>query len=321
MTVLVTGAGLIACHSAKALLKRGERVVFYDLSSSEEYIQFVLEGAAYEFEQGDILDLPNLIDVAKKHDVNGLVHTAAFLPERAAKQPALAAQVNVIGAVNLFELHRIASLRRTVFISTIGIFDQNQEDGHAWEEDHLLGPDTIYGCTKLSAELIGLHYAKAYGVDLVSLRFSPVFGIGNYYTSPAGTFIRDVLEPAALTGASEIRREFSNTNQYLYALDAGEAVALAFELNENPDTRVFNISEGCLRTANEVVELAEKAIPNAKISIQNAAWEASKDRHFVTEPFSLHSANHVLGFKPSWPMDKAFKDYAEQVRRRANKTL
>ena len=90
-----------------------------------------------------------------------------------------------------------------MFISTIGIFDQQQKDGHAWEEDHLLGPDTIYGCTKLSAELIGLHYAKAYGVDLVSLRFSPVFGIGNYYTSPAGTFIRDVLEPAALTGASE----------------------------------------------------------------------------------------------------------------------
>jgi len=321
MTTLITGAGLIACHSAKALLSHGEQVVFYDLSSSEEYIQFVLEGGAYEFEQGDILDLPNLIDVAKKHDVNSVVHTAAFLPERAAKQPALAAQVNVIGAVNLFELHRIASMRRTVFISTIGVFDQQREDGYAWEEDHLLGPDTLYGCTKLSAELIGLHYAKAYGVDLVALRFSPVFGVGTYYTSPAGTFIRDVLEPAVLTGVSEISRQFSNTNQYLYALDAGEAVALAWGLNENPDTRVFNISEGCLRTANEVVKLAENAIPNAKISIQDAAWEASKDRDFVTEPFSLRAANRVLGFKPVWPMDKAFIDYAEQVRRRSDKTV
>lgn len=318
MTILITGAGLIACHAGAALIARGERVVFYDLAGSDEYIRHVVGNEGYDLEQGDVLDLPNLFRVAQQFDVEGIIHTAAMLPEKAEKNPALAAQVNVMGSVNIFELHRMAALKRTVFISTIGIFDQTAEDGRPWEEDHLLGPDTYYGCTKLSAELIGLHYARAYGVDLISLRFSPVFGIGHYYTSPAGAFIRDVVEPAVLTGFSEISRQFANTNQYLYSLDAGEAVALAFALNENPDTRIFNISEGRLRTAREVVGLAQDVIPGAQIRIDEKAWSISKDRHFVTEPFSLESARSILGFEPLWPMEKALEHYAGEVRRRAD---
>jgi len=316
MTVLVTGAGLIATHAAISLIDRGEDVVLYDLAPDPSYIDLVLEGRKYALVKGDILDLANLMAVAKKYKITGIVHTAAFLPRQAAANPSLATQVNVVGAVNLFELHRLLKLKRTVFVSTVGIYDQDIIDGRPWTEDHRWGPHSYYGCTKLSAEMMGLHYAKDYGVDLVSVRFSPIFGIGQYYGSGGAVFVRDLVEPAALTGKAVVRDPFPNTYQYLYAPDAGEAVALAYKLKRNPKSRVFHISEGRLRTAEEMLKIAKSALPNADISITEKAWKASKNNNVFSEPFCLRTAKRVLGFKPAWTMKKAIQHYAEKARER-----
>jgi UDP-glucose 4-epimerase len=319
MTVLITGAGLIATHAAKALADRREKVVFYDVAPNAAYIDLVLEGSDYVIERGDILDMANLMGVIKRHDIRGVVHTAAFLPERARANPSLCTRVNVEGAVNVFEAHRLAGLRRTVFISTIGVYDFGVRDGRPWNEDHRWGPGTYYGSTKLAAEMMGMQYAKDYGVDLVAVRFSSVFGISQYYSSRASAFMQNAVEPAALTGKSVIRKPFTDINQYLYAPDAGESVALAYKLGRNPSHRVFNISDGKLHTVKEIVGIAEAAIPGASISITKAAWDKSRGTSFVAEPFSLSAARKHLGYKPSWPMKKALTHYAAKVRERAAK--
>lgn len=317
MTVLVTGAGLIATHAAAALAARWEKIVFYDVAPNAAYIDLVMEGRDYAVERGDILDLASILRVIGKHDIKGIVHTAAFLPERARQNPSLCTRVNVEGAVNMFEAHRLAGLRRTVFISTVGIYDSTVRDGRPWNEDHRWGPGTYYGSTKLAAEMMGMQYARDYGVDLVAVRFSSVFGISQYYTSRASAFLRDVVEPAALTGKAVLRKPFTDYNQYLYAPDAGESVALAYKLKRNPQHRVFNISDGKLRGAQEMIRIAESAIPGASITITKGAWAKSKGSHFVPEPFSLSAARKHLGFKSAWPMKKAIAHYAAKVRERA----
>lgn len=317
MTVLITGAGLIAAHAAAALAERREAIVFYDVAPNAAYLDLVMEGQPYTIERGDILDMANLMGVIDRHGIKGIVHTAAFLPERARANPSLCTRVNVEGAVNVFEAHRLAKLRRTVFISTIGVYDPTVRDGKPWNEDHRWGPGTYYGSTKLAAEMMGMQYAKDYGVDLVAVRFSSVFGISQYYTSRASAFLRDAVEPAALTGKAIIRRQFTDINQYLYAPDAGESVALAYKLGRNPLQRVFNISDGKLRHVKDIVRIAEKAIPGASITITKSAWAKSKGSSFVSEPFSLSAARKHLGYKPAWPMDKALAHYAAKVRERA----
>lgn len=317
MTVLVTGAGLIATHAAAALAARREKIVFYDVAPNPSYIDLVMAGKSCVIERGDILDMANIMAVIKKHDISGIVHTAAFLPEKARQNPSLCTRVNVEGAVNMFEAHRLAGLRRTVFISTIGVYDSTVRDGRPWNEDHRWGPGTYYGSTKLAAEMMGMQYARDYGVDLVAVRFSSVFGISQYYTSRASAFLRDIVEPAALTGKAVLRKPFTDINQYLYAADAGDAVALAYKLKRNPSHRVFNISDGKLRDAQEIVQVAESAIPGTSISITKGAWAKSKGTKFVSEPFSLTAARRHLGFKPAWTLKKAIAHYAGKVRERA----
>jgi UDP-glucose 4-epimerase len=316
MSILITGGGLVASHAARALADAGERVVIYDISPSETYLRVVMEDRPFTLVQGDILDLSCILHVVEKEDVKGIIHTAALLPAQAKTAPYTCARVNIEGGVNLLEAYRLAHMNKFVYCSTIGVYDREVPEVRPWEEDHPIGPETFYGCTKFSLELIGLHYARAYEVDLCCLRFSAVFGLGQWYGSIGPAFMQKLVEGPALGQAAVVDKPFNNTSQYLYAIDAGTAVALSYK-EKNPPERVFNISGGEIHEAKQVIETVKKVIKGARIEITPEAWEASKNRHFFKQPFSLNRARNMLGFEPSFSLERAIEHYAEMARARA----
>ncbi len=316
MTVMITGAGLLATHAAKALADAGEAVFFYDVAPSESYIRLVMEDRPFQLERGDVLDLPQMLHAIDRHHVTGIVHTAAYLPETAKDRPFMATRVTVEGTVNTLEAHRIAKLGRYVLCSTIGIYELAAPSSAPWEEDRPIGPDTFYGCLKLSAEVIALHYQKAYGVDVVAPRFCPVYGLGQWYASAGALFMATCVEGPALGKPVLIDTPFTNTNQYLYVDDAAHAIVLSYHV-KNPAERAINISAGLLHTAPQVIEAVKTVIPDANVTITPSAWAASQDRSFVDQPFSLKRARAVLGFSPRISLENAIAHYARQVRRRA----
>ena len=315
MAVMVTGGGLIAAHAARSIAETGDDVVVFDVAPSEAYLDVVMAGRPYQLVRGDILDLAQLMHAVRSIKVDAIVHTAAFLPGRSAAQPAMAVRVNIEGAVNALEAHRLADMRRFVLCSTIGLYDQTADTDAPWEEDHPVGPDSFYGVTKMSAEYIAMHYAAAYGVDVVALRFCPVFGLGQYYDSGGASVMQTLVEGPAMGRPATLSRRFSNTNQYLYAPDAAAAIVAALRVAP-VEARAINISMGELHTVPELIEIVGRAIPGAQIEIDPGAWEESKDRHFVTQPFSLARARAVLDFRPAFTMEQAVGHYADRVRAR-----
>lgn len=316
MTVLVTGAGLLATHAARMLVDAGEAVVFYDVAPSEPYMRLVMDGRPFRLERGDVLDLPQLLHVIQRHAVTGIVHTAAYLPETAKDRPFMATRVTVEGTVNTLEAHRLAKLGRYVLISTIGIYESVQPSTAPWDEDRAINPDTFYGCLKLSAEVIALHYQKAYGVDVVAPRFCPVYGLGQWYASAGAMFMASCVEGPALGRPVVIDQPFANTSQYLYVEEAARAILACWQVRD-PAERAINIGSGVLTTAPEVLDAVRRAIPGARIEIAPDAWAASKDRKFVDQPFSLRRARSVLGYVPQMTLEASIAHYAAQVRRRA----
>jgi UDP-glucose 4-epimerase len=316
MTIMITGAGLLATHAAKALVDAGESAFFYDVAPSEPYIRLVMEDRPFRIERGDVLDLPQMLHAIDRHQVTGIVHAAAYLPDTARDRPFMATRVTVEGTVNTLEAHRIAKLGRYVLCSTIGIYEMAASSNAPWEEDRPIGPNTFYGCLKLSAEVIALHYQEAYGVDVVAPRFCPVYGLGQWYASAGAAFMATCIEGPALGKPVLIDKPFTNTNQYMYVEDAAHAMVLCYNVKD-PAERAINISAGVLHTAPQVIETVKAMIPGAKIEITPDAWAASKDRRFVDQPFSLKRARAVLGFSPRMSLEQAITHYAGQVRRRA----
>lgn len=315
MAVLITGAGLLATHAAKALIDAGESVVFYDVAPSEPYIRLVLEDRPYVVERGDVLDLPQMLHVIDRRGVTGVVHTAAYLPETARDRPFMATRVTVEGTVNTLEAHRIAKLGRFVLCSTIGVYDMDTPSSAPWEEDRAIGPNTFYGCLKLSAEVIALHYQKDYGVDVMAPRYCPVYGLGQWYASAGAIFMATCVEGPAVGRPVLIDKPFANTSQYLYVEEAARSIAMCYAI-KNPTERAINIGSGELHTGPQVIAAVQAAIPGARIEIDPAVWAASKDRKFVDQPYSMKRARTALGFTPRMSLTESVAHYAEQVRRR-----
>lgn len=317
MTILITGAGLLAAHAAKTLADAGHATLFYDVAPSAAYLRTVLEGRPFTIVRGDVLDLPQLLHTIEQHRVTGIMHTAAYLPDTAKERPFMATRVTVEGTVNTLEAHRIAKLGRYVLCSTIGVYDMDTPSTAPWEEDRAIAPNTFYGCLKLSSEVIALHYQQAYGVDVMAPRFCPIYGLGQWYASAGAAFMAACVEGPALGRPVVIDQPFANTNQYLYIEEAARVLRLCYEV-KNPAARAINISAGVLHTAPEVIACVKQVIPGAQIDIAPATWAASKDRKFVDQPFSLKRAREVLGFAPQMSLAASIEHYATQVRRRAS---
>ena len=105
MKVLITGGmGVIGAETSRKFVNEGHRPVIFARHRDDSLIGDILD--KIDFEQGDVLDMPRVLQAIKKHKVTHVVHAAAFVGAVSADNPALSIQVNVMGLVNVLEAAR-----------------------------------------------------------------------------------------------------------------------------------------------------------------------------------------------------------------------
>lgn len=129
----------------------------------------------------DITDSSQIASAVKEHNVDTIYNLAALLSAVAEAKPQLAWAIGVGGLFNTLEVARENNC--AVFTpSSIGSFGHSTPH-HKTPQDTIQRPDTIYGVTKVSGELLSDYYAKRFGVDTRSVRFP---GLISYTTPPGG---------------------------------------------------------------------------------------------------------------------------------------
>jgi nucleoside-diphosphate-sugar epimerase len=121
MRVLITGAGLIGCHTARELLERGDEVTFLDVAPRPDYIRHVV-GRDLSAIRGDIRDLPCLVDAMRQVGPECVIHLAALVGEVNIPNLYTGFQVNLAGTVNVVEAVRFATVRRLIHASTQALY-------------------------------------------------------------------------------------------------------------------------------------------------------------------------------------------------------
>lgn len=121
------------------------------------------------FRYVNILDKNSIEEAVVNNNIDTLIHFSALLSAVGENNVPLAIQVNGRGVENVLEVAKAHKLK--LFIpSTIGAFGPTtQRDGTP--DLTIQRPRTIYGVTKVYAELLGEYYFEKYGVDFRSLRF------------------------------------------------------------------------------------------------------------------------------------------------------
>ncbi|KAL5965938.1 L-threonine 3-dehydrogenase mitochondrial [Taenia solium] len=124
------------------------------------------------FEFADIMDADGLRELIVEHRIDWLIHFSALLSAIGEQNTPLAMKVNIGGLHNIFNVAREFSLR--LFIpSTIGAFGPNSPRNPT-PDDCIQQPNTIYGVSKVHAELLGMYLNHRYGLDFRSLRLPGV---------------------------------------------------------------------------------------------------------------------------------------------------
>jgi nucleoside-diphosphate-sugar epimerase len=296
-TTMVTGGlGYCGRHIVDALRARGERVVSYNrdyAESSEDGVTLV---------QGELYDIPRLLQTIREHSVERIVHTAAMShPDLSVEFPIATFQANVDGTVNLFEAARLAGIRRIVYFSSETVY--GHIDGTVREEAPL-HPTTPYGVTKVTGELLADVYTKLYELDAISLRFSEVYGPGNKMP----TALRDMLLAAVHGTPFRMPDGGDHRFQFIHVDDVARATLCALDA-DGVQQRVFNITGGSQVSLSDAGALVRQVVPGADIEIGPGFWHLDRQGEW-----DISAAERELGYTPRVALADGVAAYANWLR-------
>ncbi|MDE0471029.1 MAG: NAD(P)-dependent oxidoreductase [Ekhidna sp.] len=156
----------------------------------------------------DITDINEVQEtVEKNYPLDMVIHLAAIVPvSKVQAKPELAYRVNVGGTINLLEAI-IQKKPKFVYCSSAHVYDYSE---YPILEESPMAPQSIYGRTKMIAEMAATDIAKSFDIPLSIPR---VFSIHD--PAQTGTYLRPTLEkrlstedlsqPFKLIGAKSIR--------------------------------------------------------------------------------------------------------------------
>ena len=301
MGILVTGGtGFIGSYLVKELARQGQDVVVYDLSPNIDLIREVADRV--KVARGDILDPVELLRTVKSYGVDDIFHLAYLLIADSREKPSLALRVNCEGVNNIFEVARIADIRKVVWASSVGVYGSAKYYTGPVNEDTSTKPTTVYGACKVLNEFMGRYYFETYGLDNIALRPTIVYGAGR--RRGGFTFANDLIEYPAL--GKPIKVPFGDQEiDWQYVKDVVKAFILAYR-TKNPKHRIFNVG-GEVHTIREVADYVRKFIPNAIIEVESGelGWVSQYD---------TTRARIELGYEPSYTLEKGIEDQINIIR-------
>ena len=179
--VLVIGStGQIGSELTRELRKRygNDSIIAGYIKGAEPKGELKESGPSAE---ADVTNPEMIADIVKKYNIDTIYNLAALLSVVAEKKPQLAWKIGIDGLWNILEVARENNC--AVFTpSSIGSFGLSTPHTLT-PQDTVQRPETIYGVSKVTTELLSDYYFKKYGVDTRSVRFP---GLISYVTPPGG---------------------------------------------------------------------------------------------------------------------------------------
>src|SRR5262247_2418932 len=309
MATLITGLGLVGTSYAQLALKRGESIVFYDLAPRKDFLAHKLGTANVTVLQGDVRELPTLVEAMQKHKVDKVIHTAGLIGAKVAQPLYSGLQINVMGTINVAEAMRLTGVKRLVQISTMGIYDRRLEGDSPLEESFHRGPGEPYGNSKVAIELMVEAYQRVYGFELIVLRLANVYGVGHFAGgSGGGEMVQNMLQTGIKGGVVKIAQEVARDFEYVYYKDLGRALDKAMTTPLSAPI-TLNIGTGVVIKFDDLVATAEKLLPQLQVEI----IPGTKPRS-AKQPMVIAKAKQVLGWEPEYNLEAGFKDYIRELK-------
>lgn len=260
----------------------------------------------------DITNPNQIADAVEKYNVDTIYNLAALLSAVAESRPQLAWKIGVGGLYNTLEVAREKNC--AVFTpSSIGSFGPETPHDKT-PQDTIQRPQTIYGVTKVTGEMLSDYYARRFGVDTRSVRFP---GLISYVAPPGGgttDYAVDIYYSAIKGETFKCPLHAGTFMDMMYMPDALRA---AVEIMEADPSRLIHRNSFNIASMSFDPEIIYNKI---KEYVPNFKMEYAPDplRQAIADswPNSLDDtcAREEWDWKPEYDLDKMTQDMLSHLR-------
>ncbi len=175
--ILITGgAGYIGSHIAEILIKKNKKVFLID-NLSTGHRQLINKKA--KFFKLDIHYKNKVKNIIEKYQIDSIIHLAAnLIIGEGQKKPKKYFKNNVLGTQKLLNACKNTTVKNFIFSSSAAIYKEGQ---YIVSEKSIIKPKSIYGKTKIKAEILIKNFAKKNKINYGILRYFNIAG-----SSPSG---------------------------------------------------------------------------------------------------------------------------------------
>lgn len=265
----------------------------------------------------DITNAQQIADVVKKYQVDTIYNLAALLSAVAEANPQLAWQIGMGGLFNVLEVARETGA--AIFTpSSIAAFGPGTVKDMV-PQDTVQRPQTMYGVTKVSGELLSDYYHKRFGVDTRSVRFP---GLISNVTLPGGgttDYAVDIYYAAVREGKFICPLKPGTYMDMMYMPDALRAT---IELMEADPTKLihrnsFNLASMSFEPT-EIIAEVKRLVPELEVK-----FEIDELRQSIADswPNSMDDscARAEWGWKPEYDLRAMSEDMVLKLRQKFGK--
>ena len=299
-TALVTGAtGFVGHHICNRLYNSGYEVFAIGTKGENKplchkFLQLTLDGIPW--------DLVPQIDVcfhqAANNDTTDMDTTNML-------------RSNLTAPSNLFyRLVREKKCRQFVYASSCAVYG-NQPVPYV-ERATALQPLNPYAQSKVLFEQFAVNFALEYGVNVIGLRYSNVYGPGEKHKGKRSSMIHQLLQTMLRGERTKLFKYGEHLRDWVYIEDVVDANVLSSQYKHS---NVFNVGAGEAMDFNSVVNTLDGAL---------GKW-LRPETEYIDCPFPEAYQSHTLldlkhistcvGYKPKYTIAEGIRKFVEETKK------
>ncbi|MGD0077354.1 MAG: UDP-glucose 4-epimerase GalE [Sedimentisphaerales bacterium] len=316
MRILIAGgAGYIGSNMASMLAAEGHEPVVYD-NLSKGHKPAV---ARCDFVEGDLGNFDLLVQTLKDHEIDVVMHFAAFIEAgESVINPLKYYRNNVSNTQTLLSAMEEAGVSKFVFSSSAAVY--GIPDKSPITEEAAKNPINPYGETKLAVERMCHHQAIAGKLHFAALRYFNACGAGADCTLGEDHRPESHLIPLAIfaaMGRTDSVKIFGTNyptpdgtcvRDYIHIEDLCRAHLLALEKLDKQNEMIYNLGNGKGYSVREVIDTVKK-VSGKNFKVIETPRRPGDPPTLVCD---ATKAKQELGWQPKWTTLEKIVDSAWQ---------
>ncbi len=259
----------------------------------------------------DIRQQTALLEAVKEYQIDTVFHLASLLSAVAENSPQKAWDINMNGLFNVLETARLMHCA-VFFPSSIGAFGP-QTPARNTPQDTIQRPNTMYGVTKVSGELLCDYYQQRFAVDTRGLRYP---GLISYKTEAGGgttDYAVEIFYAALQKQSYQCFLKPDTQLDMMYMPDAVNAAITLMQADARQLTHhnAFNVTAMSITPAQLAAEI-QCHIPEFTIS-----YQIDSLRQAIADSWPRHMDDHCAveewGWQAEYDLSAMVEDMLEKL--------